>query len=192
MRHLPHPQRRLTTSKIRKATKFRSSSIDPVIEILDGFTPEVLADLFARGEHSPRPDGFPTSSRSSGRSSEPSSPVENAVVTLIEGRIPSDPLGDAVREFKTNQDEILRLAKRQSKLHEIVVHADDVVDYQLRAKLQSTCQACGREVSGNRDDRLRSGYCPAHYMRFKRLPADERDRVRFEALIRKELEEQVA
>lgn len=210
MRTLPKPDRRLTSGQSRKASKFRSSMVDPVIEILNEFTPDAIGDLFARGDHSAVPDGYPTSSRSSGHGSEIARPTESGVLALYEHRDEgderpdvlrefADPIKDIVDEFRHNASEMLRLAKRQRQLHSAAVNAGvgargDVEVSPLTAMSNpqpARCQACGREVSGRRDDRLQDGYCPKHYMQAYRLKRElglgQFDRVRFEAMVREEL-----
>lgn len=193
MTRLPTPHRRLTTPRLRKATTFKTRTVDVAAAGLDTFTAERLADLFARGEHSPRPDGFPTSSRSSIRSSEPSSSTERAALTIVEAqeqrRDFSDPLGKNVDELKANLREIARLTKRCQWLAGVIENAGEVVK---DVQDPDRCQACDVEVAGTREDRLRSGYCKAHYEAWRALPPDQRDRVRFEASVRSRLAEEAA
>ena len=197
--HLPHPERRLTSSKIRKAGKFRSAVIDSAIEGLDRYTIEVLADLFARGDHSPAPDGFPTSSMSGGSSSDVSRPTESAVVALFaypqdedgpgERRMFVDPIGDAVSDFKSYANEVRWLVQEMDRLYSVVVNAADTLREIQEEHRPDECRACAEQVSGRRDDRLKSGYCGRCYARWRRLPVADRDRAHFENRVRSELSE---
>src|SRR5579871_6205102 len=172
MRRLPTPKRRLTAPKRRRAQRLRTNCIDFSIEVLSGFDEETLADLLARGDLSPRPDGYPTSSRSAGRSSEPTSSTESAAIALVDSRITPDPIGDAVSELVSILQEFPGMAKRCKQLRSVIENAADTVK---DASEPDHCLACGREVAGTRSDRLRGGYCNSCDYEFRKLPPDQRD-----------------
>ena len=88
-----------------------------------------------------------------------SDPVGSRVIAKLSGRKVSDPVGSAVKEIEAA---LFRMRRETDILRQQLAfvmnprerHKDNVIIY---------CEACGREVAGTANDRLRSGFCLKDY-----------------------------
>jgi hypothetical protein len=112
----------------------------------------------------------------------------------------NDPTGDAVArrldskhlESDAVYEAIQSMALNLRTMADLAVLVDQsarfVLDVQERTKEAQIvrCEACGREVANTPSDRLRSGYCPRHYMAW--LRAGKPYRLSFEIEVRNSLD----
>lgn len=174
--------------------------------VLGDLTRDVLADLVRRAEQVAEPDGYPTSSRSSSatlaRSGDPdilhTRSMPGATYSASAGGDPTgdivvqratyqhrDVVGDTLAEIVASLYEARGLLRKVDKRRKAVVHAGALVK-EISTSVQSTCECCGRSVSGDGEDRLKQGYGSCCYKPWTRWRKDEiasgRDpsRVRFE------------
>lgn len=139
------------------------------VKTLNALTDAVIADLVRRA--SVRFDGRKTGT---GRSTFISDPTYTAVERNLMAKV-SDPVFDTVKEISILLDEIHELAQRIETKVAFAVGAAD-------RKRESTiihCEACGREIAGTPNDRVRSGYCSADFQAWVR--AGRPYRTQFEA-----------
>ncbi len=110
-------------------------------------------------------------------------PTANAVANRLDSKRPeTDLVYEAVKSMAVNL----------SKMADLAVSIEQSARFVLEVKERSKeaqvvhCGACGREVANTSNDRLRSGYCPRHYMAW--LRAGKPYRLSFEIEVRNSLE----
>jgi hypothetical protein len=110
-------------------------------------------------------------------------PTGNAVAHRLDSKHPEhDPVYAAVKAMAVNLSKMADLAVS------IEQSARFVLEVKERAKESQVvqCEACGREVAGTANDRLRSGYCARHYTAW--LRAGKPYRMTFEMSIKDSLQ----
>ena len=166
---------------------------DLLIEALQRLDDHTLAELHRRAGVSPKPleqgagptvtDGFPAGG-GAGRSSDVSRPTEKAA--LIHNRttdgkdvwVPDrDPILLACAELFAGLSEASGIIARVDKQRLYVLTSAERAEGRV-SSLQGQCGACGRDVSGASNDKLKAGYCGACYVAWHR--ADYPDRHAFE------------
>jgi len=142
-----------------------------------------LAALLIRDEELGTSDGYPSSTMGDGGSGEVSRPTERMALDNCDTEL--QPMVDyvhrsteAARRALTHAADHARLAiSAAAEANRMATkHAGRQADRHIGS---GDCQACDRPCSGARDDRLRSGYCAACYMRWTRL-GKATDRAGFE------------
>lgn len=109
-------------------------------------------------------------------------PTGDAVANRLDGKhLESDAVFHAVKKMAQCLREMADLARSVEN------HARFVLEVKERTKEAEIvhCEACRREVANTSNDRLRSGYCPMHYMAW--LRAGKPYRMAFEISIRNSL-----
>lgn len=121
---------------------------------------------------------FPGSLRRDGGRGGSAEGGPTAALALVERPDPLEAEAQLVRDACGALGLVVELAARMATLATI----DETLPV-LKIG-EGDCQACGRYVPGRRDDRLRSGYCEAHYRRWCR--AGRPDRGEYAAAVRGE------
>lgn len=101
-----------------------------------------------------------------------------AALALAERPDPLEADAKLVRDAATVMGLLIALGERAASLR-----AEPAAS--VEAAGAGECHACGRHCSGSRVDRLRAGYCDAHYRRW--LRAGRPDRLRYAAEIAAEV-----
>lgn len=155
--------------------------IDRVRRTLTALPDKTVVELVRRAgkEESPSRSG----DRVSVSRGSHNDPTGNAVAHRLDSKhLESDPVYAAVKSMAANLRAMADLAVS------IEQSARFVLEVKERAKESQVvqCEACGREVAGTANDRLRSGYCTKDYMRW--LRAGKPYRMSFEIEVRNSLE----
>ena len=107
-----------------------------------------------------------------------SDPVGARVVAKLSGRKVSDPVGNAVKEIDRALFEMRRASEVLTQQMSYVLNPRE----RHRAMTTPQCAACGRDVAGTSNDRIRSGYGYGCYRDW--LKEGKPNRTAFEARIR--------
>ena len=132
--------------------------------ILGRVTPHLLADLQRRREATNQPDGFKSGNYGSG--GENTSTESAALSGLPDDDDAKDDwrrhtrpdfIGDNVERALAHLDVATKALRDFDRCLQPVLHAADA---KIGRRLSiGMCQACGRDVPGTENDRLKSGYC---------------------------------
>ena len=160
--------------------KFRADKIakgrDRALEVLNSLTDTELREFERRSEFDAGSDGF-GDGNSGGRSSDVSRPTERTALALLETRFVMDPQMRAIEIIRNETLAIRASALRIEKAKSVIVHITD--GRRGRETTLGTCNACERtDVANTGSDRIKSGYCPACYMAWRR--EGQPDRLIFE------------
>lgn len=178
------PKARTVSKAERDARK-----LNEVIEILLAFVdPQVLGDLYARGEETAQIDGYPAGSSASSivAARGVNRPTEHAVELLAGGkydyvaemaktdddwRATQDFLMERIEVFQGELSSIHGAARLMRKCGEVVFKAADGLRGRQSA-LQGDCLACQKPVSGVGSDKMRGGLCHSCSNRFYKERSD--------------------
>ncbi len=149
-----------------------------------------IVELLRRNEETAQPDGYPSGASDVvvQASSEDTTTERAALYGLPDEGVDDwrrhhvrDDIDTAVDQFATDLDAAARLIGRMLRTAEFVQNVKDAARGRV-SSLAGVCKACGGDVSGSENDRLRNGYCNPCRAAFDRAgkPIDT-DRVRFEA-----------
>lgn len=157
--------------------------VDDMRAVIDDLTRLVLADLVRRAEQVSTPDGYPPSSRGGSGGGGDGDPVLQVVIQRETER--RDVVHDKLAELVASLYEARGHLRRVDKLRRAVVNAGALVKETVTS-VTSTCECCGRTISGDGEDRSKQGYGPCCYKPWTRWRKDEvaagrePSRVRFE------------
>ncbi len=158
-----------SNSRRRKAKRI-AEKIVVARSILAEFDIGTIEEILRRGEFVAGADGMRGEADGTGGPDKTTS-VESAALYGLPGdreedvdnpdnwndHIPYDRMGDTIVETVARLDEVVSLAKILDKNRQVIIHAAD--GRRARPQKVGHCQACGRLVIGEGNERLRSGYC---------------------------------
>jgi len=99
-------------------------------------------------------------------------PAENAAIQMATSRATADPVKDTALEALAILVEMAGLAHQLRKKLPVVIKAAD--GFRGRPTSTGTCIRCGGSVSGVGNDRIRKGFGPTCYERYKYLGMPDR------------------
>lgn len=149
------------------------AAVREMAALLKTLTRPVLADLVRRGEQVATPDGYPASDRGGARGSGVSDPTVGVVVAR---QTPDrDVVGETLSEIFGALYEARGLLVIVDKRRKAVIHAGSLIK-ETATSVTNTCECCGRPVTGERGNRLKSGYgtncCYVPWRRFSGAETD--------------------
>lgn len=139
---------------------------DHIADVMEALHRDI-PEIFRRGEHAAR-DGYPsTSMGGDGGGSGISNPTEQAAMAP-EMR---DPIGSLIGKLKADLEKVDQLARVIGSSRAQIMFT--AIEMHGRVSSVSVCRACDGTVTGQGEDRLVSGYCPACKQAWLRFMAAE-------------------
>lgn len=87
-------------------------------------------------------------------------------------RVPNDGIGVLLEKLVGESNQMVGCARRIAGLKRLIENRGDE-RYGRQSSLQGDCLACDKPVTGTKEDRIRSGYCPTCYRAWVRFRLDE-------------------
>lgn len=154
----------MQTPRLSRGMDRRMREVERAASVLGGITPHVLADLQRRREATAQADGFKSGNYGSGGES---TSTESAALSGLPDdddarddwrrHTRPDYIGGNIEKALAKLDEATLALRACDRFLQPVLHAADAK--QGRRLSIGICNACGRDVPGTSNDRLKSGYC---------------------------------
>lgn len=186
--------------KYRRSIERRLKEVQEALTVLESVDENWLYELQRRREQLATSDGYGSGSSADGgsRATDETSTTERAALNLLPGchrpsyiKVKSmkkrvctqcgftedqhvaDPIGSSVEEIVDLLDTATKALRTIQRKYMVVVNAGD--RRRGRQSLISQCGACGKDVTGYGEDRIKSGYGPCCYSSWRRYCQDCKD-----------------
>jgi hypothetical protein len=154
-----------TASQKREAQKL-ARKVEVCRRTLEALEYPVLLELCRRADAEIGIDVYHSRMAVGNRSNFADSVVEQA----IERTTPPDPVGNYIDEIRKRVNEVTVITRRLDFLMYVLTHgASGYRGLERESSLQGVCSiaSCGEAPSGLGNDRLKAGFCPTHYPRWR-------------------------
>jgi hypothetical protein len=152
----------------RRQLERRLREVEDAKKVINDIDAAWLWEIQRRREESADAHGFKQSRIGGGGGSSDDTVTERAA---LNDRKTIDPIGKTADEIIALVDTATTALRKIERRYSVIIHAHDA-RIGRESSLQGQCSACGKDVTGCGEDRIKAGYGPCCWMAWSRYRDD--------------------